>query len=118
MADDSPKTSPKAAPKVQVKTTVQVEISARLEAEEERVLRAYQGSTVPGDFPLPQKDEGLPAAVKAQLRSIEERAFERAGRLAELETELDLAEEDEARRADARSQILARLRGDDPGSAS
>ncbi|MEL6187768.1 MAG: hypothetical protein AAFU79_24360 [Myxococcota bacterium] len=104
MPDDSPKRSPKVAPGAQVETTV------RLEAEEERVLRALHGSTVPGDFPLPQKDDGLPMEVKSQLRSLEERAFERAGRLAELERELELAEAEEEQRESDREKIVARLR--------
>lgn len=105
MPEDSPKPG---APRAAVTTTVET-----IDALEERTLRALHGSTVPGDFPLGQKDEGQPLSVQAQLRELERRAFERAGRLAELEAELTEAEAEEARRDEARDKIVAKLRGDD-----
>jgi hypothetical protein len=102
MPEDNPK--PGARPAV-VTTTVE-----EVDALEERTLRALHGSSVPGDFPLPQKDEGAPSSVQAKLRALEQAAFERAGRLAEVEAELEQAEKEEAERDAARAKIVARLK--------
>lgn len=106
MAEDSPKPG---VSRRKVAVTVEAE---SLEAEEERVLRALHGSEVPDTFPLEQKDEGLSETVRAQLRAIEQTAFERAGRLEELRADLDAAEEEESARERTRAKIVRGLRGD------
>jgi hypothetical protein len=64
---------------------------ARLEAEEERQLRMRYGLMVSDDHPLEQKGEGN-AAVMAKLREIEQRAFEKSGRLAKMRAEAGVDE--------------------------
>lgn len=92
-----------------VVTTTDTELTA----EEERLLRARHGLPVPEDAPLPQKGDGLPESVRAQLRRIEEQAFARAGRrealLAETDAELDELDQLDARR----HKIIDRLRSVD-----
>ncbi len=78
------------------------------------MIRSRQGLTVPDEAALPQKDDGLPEALRARLRAIEVAAFEKAGRLAELEAELEQEEEAERVRETSRAKILDRLRAPVP----
>lgn len=103
MPEDNPKPAARRA-------RVVTEVEDALDSKEEQVLRALHGSVVPDDFVLPQKDEGLPEALRAQLRAIEQAAFERAGRLQELSADLEQEEAEEAAREAARAKIVARLR--------
>lgn len=76
----------------------------------ERVLRMLHGAAVPDEARLPQKDDGAPEALRAQLRALELEAFRQAGRLGELEAELVEAEREEERRDATRNKIIDRLR--------
>lgn len=103
-----PKDSPKPGSGKGARTEVIVETA--LDAEEERTLRALHGSVVADDFPLRQKDDGLPDSVAAQLRALELKAFERADRLASLTAELDEAEVQEQERDATRDRIVSALK--------
>ena len=104
-----PKNSLKAgSSQSKTKTTA---VSSALDPLEDRTLRVLHGSTVPDGFLLTQKDAGLPQAVQAKLREIEQKAFRKARRLRELEDELEIELAAERNREAARDKIVRHLKG-------
>ena len=72
------------------------------------------GFALPDDLPLSQKGEGRPD-VAAQLRAIEQRAFEQSGRYAEMAAEvgIDLDDPEQAAGQAIKRKIIDRLKSPD-----
>ncbi len=74
-------------------------------------MRMRLGFPLPDEGPLLQKGEGFPD-VAAQLRAIEQRAFEESGRYRELAAEagVDLDDPEQAAERAIKRKIIDRLR--------